>query len=39
MHTVNVRKQSHVEAFARLGWRIIGHGWDSLGGFIIMQEA
>ena len=39
MNTVNVRLQSHVEAFARLGWRVIGHGFDSLGGFIIMREA
>ena len=39
MNTVNVRKQSEVEAFCRLGFTIIGHAWDSLGGFIIMREA
>jgi hypothetical protein len=38
MNTVNVRTLSEMEAYIRLGFRIIGHAWDSLGGFLIMRE-
>ena len=36
---IHVRKQGEIEAWTRMGFILIGHGFDSLGGFIIMREA
>lgn len=33
---VHVRNISHLYAFANLGWRVVGHGWDALGSFTSM---
>lgn len=36
-HVVHVRTLSQLEAWARLGWRVIGHAWDNAGPFTILS--